>query len=84
MFFVTWFSINESSTPCRRLPIYTGVDAGEEPEEDQGQLGRGRKEDGCYKEQYKVTMVDQGLDDPKVVEGEWHTKSQGSLSSFNI
>ena len=29
-----------------------------------------------YKEQYKATMVDQELDEAKVVEGEWHTKSK--------
>ena len=27
-----------------------------------------------YKEQNKATMVDQELDEAKVVEGEWHTK----------
>ena len=27
-------------------------------------------------EQYKATMVDQELDEAKVVEGEWHTKSK--------
>ena len=29
-----------------------------------------------YKEQYKATMVDQDLDEAKVVEGERHTKSK--------
>ena len=29
-----------------------------------------------YEEQYKTTMVDQELDEAKVVEGEWHTKSK--------
>ena len=29
-----------------------------------------------YEEQYKATMVDQELDEAKVVEGEWHTKSK--------
>ena len=29
-----------------------------------------------YEEQYKTTIEDQELDEAKVVEGEWHTKSQ--------
>ena len=29
-----------------------------------------------YEEQYKATMVDQELDEAKVVECEWHTKSK--------
>ena len=29
-----------------------------------------------YDEQYKATMVGQKLDEAKVVEGEWHTKSK--------
>ena len=29
-----------------------------------------------YEEQYKTTMVDQELDEAKVVEVEWHTKSK--------
>ena len=29
-----------------------------------------------YEEQYKATMVDQELDEAKVVEGEWQTKSK--------
>ena len=29
-----------------------------------------------YEEHYKATMVDQKLDEAKVVEGEWHTKSK--------
>ena len=28
-----------------------------------------------YEEQYKGTMVHQEVDEAKVVEGEWHTKS---------
>ena len=34
------------------------------------------KQMGVYEEQYKATMVDQELDDAKVVEGEWHAMSK--------
>ena len=35
-----------------------------------------------YEEQYKATMVDQKVDEAKVVEGKWHTKSKAPYPHF--
>ena len=77
MFLVTWLSNHESSTPCRLLPNYAGVDRKRGTQRRLRTVRpRRKKKMVVYEEQYKATMVDQKLDEAKVMEGEWHTKSK--------
>ena len=69
MTLLTWLSNHESSIPCR-------LHSGEGPKKIKDIEAQEEKQTVVCKEQYKATMVDQELDEAKVVEGEWHAKSK--------